>query len=339
MELDQDLLFFFAALGAFNSLLLSVYLMVSWKKYQLSYFFLGLLLMEYAIRVGFSCLYYFDDAPREFIKLGLSAHLLIGPTLVYFIHFSLKPESKKSKEAFTHLLLMSLLLVVLGISLGFSIWDYSVRYTIHAILSLYLLLGGFRLVSSFKSVSKVKWTELPLGQKEALLVYVTILLVSLGFVISLYTNYILGPVIFSALLYGAAYLFLQLKKSSTKTLSYQKKLDEEEVKKVESRLTLLMNEEKVYRDANLTLEKLSKKLGVSKYFLSQMLNDNLHKPYHEFIAEHRIEDACELLMNADHLTLEAIAYEVGFNSKSSFFSSFKKLKGATPAKFRDKAKV
>ncbi|MEO1256361.1 MAG: AraC family transcriptional regulator, partial [Bacteroidota bacterium] len=84
MELGQNLLFFFAALGAFNAFLLAGYLLFKTRQFPLSFLFLGFLLMCYAIRSGVSCLYFFDNIPRELIKTGLSAHLLAGPSLYYF---------------------------------------------------------------------------------------------------------------------------------------------------------------------------------------------------------------------------------------------------------------
>ena len=100
MELGQDLLFFFSALGAFNSLLLGSYVLVNSRKYPTAYIFLGGLLLAHAIRAGFSCLYYFDDVPREFIKVGLTAQLLIGPNIYYFLRFRLdkKGQTRTAKH-------------------------------------------------------------------------------------------------------------------------------------------------------------------------------------------------------------------------------------------------
>jgi len=338
MELGQDFLFFFAALGAFNALLLSAYLLAKSRKPPHSYFFLGLLLLELAVRAGFSCLYYFDDAPRELIKLGLAAHLLIGPTLYYLILGYLKPTENRARAASLHLLILVVLLVAFGALFSFEVWDYTIRYSIHGLLTAYLLLCGVILLPAFKELHKQK-SEKSLNETKARSAYLAVLLICLGFVISLYTNYILGPLSFSVLLYAFVYHFFRLERRSQKISSYKTKLDTAEVSRVEARLTELMQEEKPYRDPELTLEKLSKMLAVSKYFLSQMLNDNLNTSYHELITEYRIMDACELLQNAEHYTLEAIAYEVGFNSKSSFFSAFKRLKGSTPAKFRAQIKV
>ena len=330
MELGQDLLFFFSALGAFNSLLLGSYVLVNSRKYPTAYIFLGGLLLAHAIRAGFSCLYYFDDVPREFIKVGLTAQLLIGPNIYYFLRFRLDKKGQTRWPLF-HILGLMATSVILSVLYNFQTWDYTFRYAIHGLLSIYLIVAGFGLFPALKGLVSNTFT---IEQKEALLIYGTVLLICLGFVVSLYTNYILGPLWYSILFYGASFFFYKIHQSASVVSSYKNKLDQEDVKKVELRLEKLMSENHVYRDSTLSLEKLAKMLSVSKYFLSQMLNDNLQKPYHELINAYRIEDACALLENANHLTLEAIAYEVGFNSKSSFFAAFKKLKGATPAKFR-----
>lgn len=71
--------------------------------------------------------------------------------------------------------------------------------------------------------------------------------------------------------------------------------------------------------------------------LSQVLNDNMGKNFTVFINEYRINEACNIIVSDNKLTLEGIGYEVGFNSKSTFFSTFKKLKGTTPAMFLQNA--
>ncbi len=336
MELDQDLLFFFSALGAFNSLLLGSYILSRKQKHRIAYSFLGALLFAHAIRAGFSCLYYFDDVPKEFIKVGLTAQLLIGPTLYYFVRFNLYNKKNETTLAVVHVSVLMLIAVVLGLVFDFHTWDYTFRYSIHGLLSVYLIFAGFRLRSAFKGMISSNFS---VEQKETLLIYVSVLLICMGFVISLYTNYILGPLWYSIVFYCTAFLFYKMQNGPNVAPSYKRKLDQKDVQKVEVHLTRLMSEDHVYRDSTLSLEKLAKMLSVSKYFLSQMLNDNLQQPYHEFIAGYRIADACKLLENAPHLTLEAIAYEVGFNSKSSFFSAFKKLKGSTPANFRAQSQV
>ena len=70
-----------------------------------------------------------------------------------------------------------------------------------------------------------------------------------------------------------------------------------------------------------------------------MLNDNMQLRYTDLVNQYRIEEACRLIESNSHYNLEAIAYEVGFNSKSTFYATFKKIKGTTPSRFRPAQKV
>ncbi|MBL7757174.1 MAG: AraC family transcriptional regulator, partial [Chitinophagaceae bacterium] len=49
-----------------------------------------------------------------------------------------------------------------------------------------------------------------------------------------------------------------------------------------------------------------------------------------FVNEYRIDAACRMLSQPTNFTIEAVGDEVGFNSKSTFFAAFKKIKGLTP---------
>ena len=96
-----------------------------------------------------------------------------------------------------------------------------------------------------------------------------------------------------------------------------------------------MQEEGLYKNALLKLELIAKKMKITENHLSQLLNDNMGKSYTEYINEYRINAAKEILKSNPQQTIESIAYEVGYNAKASFFTTFKKQTGMTPAVFRD----
>jgi AraC-like DNA-binding protein len=91
----------------------------------------------------------------------------------------------------------------------------------------------------------------------------------------------------------------------------------------------------LYKDPNLKLNDLARGINISSHLLSQLLNDNLGKSFNTYINEYRIREACKLIEINHHLTFEAIGYEVGFNSKSTFYTAFKKIKDTTPALFKE----
>ncbi|MBT6120285.1 helix-turn-helix domain-containing protein [bacterium] len=123
---------------------------------------------------------------------------------------------------------------------------------------------------------------------------------------------------------------LEIKKVATKRMY----LNEIDITKTERNLLLLMTNEKVYRDNELSLTKLASKLKISKYQLSQLLNLRLNTSFHNFIRRYRIKEAKLLIAKNSNRTLLSIAYEVGFNSVASFQTGFKKEEKKTPSEFR-----
>ncbi|MCX6152269.1 MAG: helix-turn-helix domain-containing protein [Ignavibacteriales bacterium] len=102
------------------------------------------------------------------------------------------------------------------------------------------------------------------------------------------------------------------------------------------KLLALMTNEKPYIDNILTLQKLADRLQITPHHLSQIINEKLNQNFFDFINTYRVEEAKKMLIdpNVQNLTVLAIAEECGFNSKSSFNTSFKKYTGITPSEFK-----
>jgi AraC-like DNA-binding protein len=85
-----------------------------------------------------------------------------------------------------------------------------------------------------------------------------------------------------------------------------------------------------------SLENLAKKIGESKHHVSQVINEKLGKNFFELLASYRIEKAKSILTEdkAGRLTIEEVSEMVGYNSKTAFNNSFRKLTGKTPSEFR-----
>lgn len=100
------------------------------------------------------------------------------------------------------------------------------------------------------------------------------------------------------------------------------------------KLKRLMSEQKPHLQPNFSLPDLAQRLNVSVHVLSQIINDGLGKSFFEMTAEYRIEEAKRLLKEQANIKVEEIAEQVGYNSKSSFNTAFKRLSGMTPSEFR-----
>lgn len=113
---------------------------------------------------------------------------------------------------------------------------------------------------------------------------------------------------------------------------------EDEKKKVEEQLLDLMRKDKPYLNSELSLNELATRLSVKPKVLSQVINEKLNQNFFDFINTHRIEEAKRLLAEPEDskITVLEVLYEVGFNSKSSFNTLFKKNTGLTPSEFKKK---
>lgn len=108
-----------------------------------------------------------------------------------------------------------------------------------------------------------------------------------------------------------------------------------------TRITALMEEEKLYQETELTLHQLATRLNVPTYMVSQALNEGMKKNFYDLVNGYRVEEAKRLLLDSGNrnYTILSVGFEAGFNSKTTFNTVFKKFTGLTPTDFRDKERV
>jgi len=93
---------------------------------------------------------------------------------------------------------------------------------------------------------------------------------------------------------------------------------------------------KSYLNPYLSLNMLSNELDLSEGYISQVVNKSLDQNFTEYINSLRVEEARQMLLSNDYnnYTILSIGLESGFNSKSSFYTAFKKFTGKTPLEFK-----
>ena len=98
----------------------------------------------------------------------------------------------------------------------------------------------------------------------------------------------------------------------------------------------LIESEKLFLDADLSLDTVAEKLNLSKSHLSRTINKELGESFSDYINKLRVTEAKQHLNNPEfyRYTILAIGLESGFNSKSTFNKSFKKFAGITPSQFQ-----
>lgn len=101
-------------------------------------------------------------------------------------------------------------------------------------------------------------------------------------------------------------------------------------------LLKLMEKEKPFLNSTITLSELSEKLSLSSHNLSEIINTQLKQSFFDFINKYRIEEVKKALDDPEksHYTLLSIAFDSGFNSKTSFNTVFKKHTNLTPSQYK-----
>jgi AraC-like DNA-binding protein len=347
MDTSKELLFFFSALGVFNGIILGVYFFFFTRKKYLTNYFLGALLFALSIRIGKSVFVYFSPAlPRLYLQIGLTACFFIGPCLYYFLKSAVAEINVMPKSWKGTLLFWAILIISVGIIYPYEyyplLWNQIFIRIIYFQWFAYIVFSGFAIREILAKIVNRKHKTTPAEMWFGMLFLGNFLLFLFYFLAIMHApaaTYISGAVVFSFILYLVISILLYRKRTDdlfllngTKTSA--KKIDSAEAIILSEKLEKVMVEKEWYKNSNLTLQDLSQELNITSHQLSQFLNNNLNKNFTSFVNEFRINEACKIITSNDKLTLESIGYDVGFNSKSTFFAAFKKHTGTTPLNYQ-----
>ena len=112
-------------------------------------------------------------------------------------------------------------------------------------------------------------------------------------------------------------------------------LSEEEQQQIHDKLTRLMEQKKLFVNPELTLGEMAQQLDVHPNYLSQVINSVAKKNFYDFINSWRVEEFNRAVRQPENqkFTLLSLAYECGFNSKTSFNRNFRKITGFSPSEY------
>ncbi|MCE7997183.1 MAG: AraC family transcriptional regulator [Roseivirga sp.] len=342
MSLGVQGLFFFSAIGAFNGLITGLFIILFHKKKNLSTYFLGILLTMVSMRIGKSAIYFFtQDISRNFLQIGLTACYLIGPALFFYLKSSLRKTKRLSKPGWTHIGVILIPALVLGPLFPYTehpeLWSKYIWHLINLQLAVYIIIAAFQLIPVFK-----KWLDDSVKPEKherwPLIIFIGNLIVCLANVAALFTTYILGSLSFSLVFYASLFLLMIRDRKDTPaplvSKKYTRTIKREQANQLIEELEVLMDQQALYKQQNLKLADVAAALSISAHQLSQLINSNLGKSFSQLISEYRVAETCRLLKTQPHYTFEAIGYDAGFSSKSTFFTTFKRIKGQTPAQYK-----
>lgn len=171
--------------------------------------------------------------------------------------------------------------------------------------------------------------------------------ISTGMDGNLATTVIISTMVFYAGFYGIRQTSILLQPLNGSSLKAEAKTNDEKNKYQKTGITVKQSKElfdklqcfllenKNYRESDLTLQKLAEYIDLPSNILSQVINQNYGENFFNYINHLRVNDIIANINAQKHkeLTLLALAFDAGFNSKSSFNRGFKKKTGKTPREF------
>lgn len=218
---------------------------------------------------------------------------------------------------------------------------------VYIILSLFLLKGHRKNISDqLSSVEKINlswlrkpmigmaviWLSVLFGNDVTTFMCVDLFILYIGYFgikqVGIFTNK-MGPQ-------------LPQNEEITIPVKYQKSaIGEVLLSEIHFELSKLMDQKKLFKDPELSLDVLAKQLDVHANSLSQVINTLENKNFYDYINELRINEfkTIVVLPENQNFTLLSLAYEVGFNSKTSFNRNFKKITGLSPTAYFKQHKI
>ncbi len=289
--------------------------------------------------------------------LCIPAVFLIGPMVYFLAWYSVNKAFEFTKKRYWHLMpaFISLVIGILGVysygyehlSVYFNFYGNKIVLVLGALGTLsftfYLILTGRVLLKSYLwHLNTIKNEPSALA---SFIIFDIFMAASITDTLALFTGHYIFLQL-SVLLVSVCVVILFLLNliypsfnkiigdvvtNEKKRRSYLSNIDTERLK---DKIFELIQTKEVFTDEHLTLEKLASQATVSSHQLSEFINEYNNKNFTTFINEFRVEKAKELLIKNSGYTVLAVAYDVGFNSKSVFNKAFRDVTGLTPSQFR-----
>lgn len=303
------------------------------------------------------------ENPNLFEMIGLS-RFLTAPLLYISILYFTSINKKSDNKILWHFLPFAIFLIfrlpffITGKNIEFSyetgrIVFFILQITLPLQALIYWILSFIKLQKHIKNLRQISSST-----EKNDLIWLKYFLLILALIIVVWFNLVFfsleyliqfTPVIYLLSVFFLAYFSLQQKeifdfsKSELNELSsiqiYKKdspkRVSGNRLNELDEKLRTLTESEKVYLENDLSLPKLAKRLEASCNETSFVINELYEDNFYNFINKYRIEEAKRLLLSEKYnqLNVLGIAYESGFNSKTTFNTTFKKYTGMSPTEF------
>lgn len=300
-------------------------------------------------------------------RLPMQFSLALGPLLYFYVRKITRPGYKFSWMDLLHFIPLLLeqfafaLAIKESIKTGLPTYDTLIFHRLGQVLRLaaFISVAGYlywsrKLINGFykrrqpvlmdRHRDEFRWLDRLLKQFGLVwLLWIPLTATAYWFSISqwgmlAYPLYLLSAIMFTRI---AVVVFLRLDVETVVTAQpAARTLPTDEVKKKGAWLKKTMEAGRFYEDADLSLASLAEKLEIHPHELSRIINIALKKNFYDFINEYRVIEVARKMQNPayNRMTLLGIAFESGFNSKTSFNRTFKQMTGKSPAEYKNELK-
>ena len=317
----------------------------------LCYFFNGILMLNFALTARGV-----PPVHPESIFLFVTSLFMIGPLDFFYYHTLLYPERPVPYRTWIHFIPAMACLIA---EILFQLQPYSVRQDMigrffHdplnnvlliplAVVSLHVFVYSIIIIKT--ALSDVTVSGSSKGFRFIVYCGVTIILIIvllLGGFISESKIVFAGGCILNVSLHVEMYIgtrvytgFFDTLKQEIRNKRYEKSmLVGIDTNIIQNRLDELMRGDELFRDSDISLPAVAEKLSITPHQLSQLLNERMNTGFWDFVNRYRIEEAKRLLRENPDANIISVCFQVGFNTKSTFNSAFKKIAGMTPREFK-----
>jgi len=340
----------------FQGVLLTLYILFSRRKKSMSDFILASIIGTLSVQIIGLFLANRNFEPNFFQGANCIYGFLYGPLLFYYNRSITLADFKFRWIDLAHLLpALTILIVVLATNGTICQPKLSIGYAMHIMTYVFIC---FLEIRRYKKVigdnySRLEWLNLGWLQ-WTFLVFSVIVLADVIQFLSYFFNFNtpqLSNLVFLLILAAINLLYFYGFAPSRRSVGFnkedlafstsissRKKLNtslKENLLLIEN-LEAHIHSRESFRNSNLTIAMLAQELDIQKRTLSELINDHYGQNFVDFINTHRINLAKKKLKHPTDTneTILEVLFEVGFNSKSSFNSAFKKKTGLTPSEFK-----
>lgn len=340
----------------FQGCLLSLFILISNKKKLKSDLILALIIGTLSIQILGIFLVYRNIFTDFFRSINSLYNFLYGPLLYFYCQYITFSDFRFRKIHFVHFLPFLIVLSVIVFTQGNV--NQSSLYVLYAIQILAYIAICLVDINKYKKVikdnySKLEWLNLGWLQWTFIMFTLIVLVdvIQFGTFHFNFNTYYLELTVYILVLSTINLLYFKglsssgvssgfnkddLALSSSMSPRKRRNTSSDENKGLIHQLESHLDATESFKNPNLTIGLLAEEINIPKRTISELINDHYDQNFVDFINTYRINCAKKRLMNPmdSNETILEVMYEVGFNSKSSFNTAFKKKTGNTPTQFK-----